>query len=109
MEVTGRGSAWLERVVRDQEVGGSHRLPPTNSFNKLQGLDHQTTLPTAHPVPTLPLRVRAPILRPWRRTQRPTLRQLSLRSRNPLRLVPPLRPLSRSMFAKSAGSHNLRG
>jgi hypothetical protein len=36
---SGRGSAWLERLVRDQEVGGSNPLAPTNSFNNLQGLD----------------------------------------------------------------------
>ena len=38
---SGRGSAWLERLVRDQEVGGSNPLAPTNSFNNLQGLDEQ--------------------------------------------------------------------
>lgn len=27
--VSGRGSAWLERLVRDQEVGGSNPLAPT--------------------------------------------------------------------------------
>ncbi len=27
---SGRGSAWLERLVRDQEVGGSNPLAPTN-------------------------------------------------------------------------------
>ena len=26
----GRGSAWLERLVRDQEVGGSNPLAPTS-------------------------------------------------------------------------------
>ena len=30
--MSGRGSAWLERLVRDQEVGGSNPLAPTNSF-----------------------------------------------------------------------------
>ena len=29
LESTGRGSAWLERLVRDQEVGGSNPLAPT--------------------------------------------------------------------------------
>jgi hypothetical protein len=33
---SGRGSAWLERLVRDQEVGGSNPLAPTNFFNHLQ-------------------------------------------------------------------------
>src|SRR5262249_47752438 len=60
-ESSGAGS----RLVRDQEVGGSNPLAPTNSFNNLQGLDDQTAHPTAHPVPKLLLRVRAPILRPW--------------------------------------------
>jgi hypothetical protein len=27
--LSGRGSAWLERLVRDQEVGGSNPLAPT--------------------------------------------------------------------------------
>src|SRR5215831_9501727 len=30
---SGRGSAWLERLVRDQEVGGSNPLAPTKPFN----------------------------------------------------------------------------
>src|SRR5579864_4005675 len=34
--VSGRGSAWLERLVRDQEVGGSNPLAPTNPSNRLQ-------------------------------------------------------------------------
>ena len=29
LTVSGRGSAWLERLVRDQEVGGSNPLAPT--------------------------------------------------------------------------------
>ena len=29
IELSGRGSAWLERLVRDQEVGGSNPLAPT--------------------------------------------------------------------------------
>src|SRR5262245_20081879 len=33
--LSGRGSAWLERLVRDQEVGGSNPLAPTNLFNKI--------------------------------------------------------------------------
>ena len=33
---SGRGSAWLERLVRDQEVGGSNPLAPTNLFKYLQ-------------------------------------------------------------------------
>src|SRR5579864_3139759 len=32
--MSGRGSAWLERLVRDQEVGGSNPLAPTNLFNQ---------------------------------------------------------------------------
>ncbi len=38
-EDSGRGSAWLERLVRDQEVGGSNPLAPTISpfhFNHLR-------------------------------------------------------------------------
>ena len=33
LKISGRGSAWLERLVRDQEVGGSNPLAPTISFN----------------------------------------------------------------------------
>ena len=33
---SGRGSAWLERLVRDQEVGGSNPLAPTKSLNNLR-------------------------------------------------------------------------
>ena len=32
---SGRGSAWLERLVRDQEVGGSNPLAPTKLLNEL--------------------------------------------------------------------------
>ncbi len=32
---SGRGSAWLERLVRDQEVGGSNPLAPTILFYNL--------------------------------------------------------------------------
>src|SRR4051794_41162540 len=37
---SGRGSAWLERLVRDQEVGGSNPLAPTKSLKDLQVLPH---------------------------------------------------------------------
>jgi hypothetical protein len=30
INASGRGSAWLERFVRDEEVGGSNPLAPTN-------------------------------------------------------------------------------
>ena len=32
---SGRGSAWLERLVRDQEAGGSNPLAPTILFTRL--------------------------------------------------------------------------
>jgi hypothetical protein len=32
---SGRGSAWLERLLREQEVGGSNPLAPTNIFNEI--------------------------------------------------------------------------
>jgi len=35
---SGRGSAWLERLLREQEVGGSNPLAPTNLFNKLDSV-----------------------------------------------------------------------
>ena len=41
---TGDIGAWLslvERLVRDQEAGGSNPLAPTKLFNKLQGLFRQ--------------------------------------------------------------------
>jgi hypothetical protein len=34
--LSGRGSAWLERLVRDQEVGGSNPLAPTTLIPKNQ-------------------------------------------------------------------------
>ena len=46
---SGRGSAWLERLVRDQEAGGSNPLAPTNSFNNLQAVGAKTAHPFAHP------------------------------------------------------------
>ena len=33
--LAGRGSAWLERLVRDQEVGGSNPLAPTIFYKKM--------------------------------------------------------------------------
>ena len=36
---SGRGSAWLERLVRDQEAGGSNPLAPTKLFNILQRVE----------------------------------------------------------------------
>jgi hypothetical protein len=36
---SGRGSAWLERLVRDQEVGGSNPLAPTKHLKHLQALN----------------------------------------------------------------------
>src|SRR5215470_10375765 len=35
---SGRGSAWLERLVRDQEAPGSNPGAPTKSFNNLRGI-----------------------------------------------------------------------
>jgi hypothetical protein len=32
--VTGRGSAWLERLVRDQEVAGSNPVAPIREANR---------------------------------------------------------------------------
>src|ERR1700676_5238911 len=64
--------AWLslvERLVRDQEAGGSNPLAPTNSFNNLQAVAWQTAHPTAHPVAKLLPDSFALILRAWRRTQ----------------------------------------
>jgi hypothetical protein len=34
VQASGRGSAWLERLVRDQEVGGSNPLAPTTFENQ---------------------------------------------------------------------------
>ena len=36
LHLSGRGSAWLERLVRDQEVGGSNPLAPTTFFKDLR-------------------------------------------------------------------------
>jgi hypothetical protein len=32
---SGRGSAWLERLLREQEAGGSNPLAPTNIFKQM--------------------------------------------------------------------------
>jgi hypothetical protein len=40
---SGRGSAWLERLVRDQEVGGSNPLAPT-TLNTLPFIDLRNIL-----------------------------------------------------------------
>src|ERR1700728_4900466 len=69
---TGSIGAWLslvERLVRDQEAGGSNPLAPTISFNNLQVVAGQTAHPTAHPVVKLRPHPFVPILRAWRRTQ----------------------------------------
>jgi hypothetical protein len=42
---SGRGSAWLERLVRDQEVGGSNPLAPTIVFKHLQTPTHKNQGP----------------------------------------------------------------
>ena len=34
-QTSGRGSAWLERLVRDQEVAGSNPVAPTDDFEDL--------------------------------------------------------------------------
>ena len=41
LKESGRGSAWLERLVRDQEVGGSNPLAPTKFLKDLQTPHHQ--------------------------------------------------------------------
>ena len=46
---SGRGSAWLERLVRDQEAGGSNPLAPTNPFNNLEGLTKLNSPPICPP------------------------------------------------------------
>jgi hypothetical protein len=38
-QLSGRSAAWLARLVRDQEVGGSNPLAPTTSF-KIRDLLH---------------------------------------------------------------------
>src|ERR1041385_4897255 len=93
---SGRGSAWLERLVRDQEVGGSNPLAPTNSFNNLQAVAWQTAHPTAHPVAKLLPESFAPILRAWRRTQPRIPPRLPLPPGNPLILARHSPPSSRS-------------
>lgn len=41
---SGRGSAWLERLVRDQEVGGSNPLAPTIlDFDKSAGTNRRSS------------------------------------------------------------------
>jgi hypothetical protein len=43
---SGRGSAWLERLVRDQEVGGSNPLAPTICFSSFDSVVHIPSLLT---------------------------------------------------------------
>ena len=42
--MSGRGSAWLERLVRDQEVGGSNPLAPTTFLKTVKHLQTQLLL-----------------------------------------------------------------
>src|SRR5580698_2945070 len=103
--------AWLslvERLVRDQEAGGSNPLAPTNPFNNLQVLAGQTAHPTAHPVAKLRPHPFVPILRAWRRTQpRIPPRRLLLPTDPPLLALHSL-PSSRSTFATSVARHSQR-
>ena len=46
VSVSGRGSAWLERLVRDQEVGGSNPLAPTKLLIDLQRFPPNTRVQT---------------------------------------------------------------
>ena len=41
---TGRSAAWLARLVRDQEVGGSNPLAPTKNENKQVPISTKTPL-----------------------------------------------------------------
>src|ERR1700681_1916878 len=103
--------AWLslvERLVRDQEAGGSNPLAPTNSFNNLQVVAGQTAHPTAHPIAKLLRDSFAPILRAWRRTQPRIPPRPLLPPANPLILARHSRPSSRSTFATSAAFHSQR-
>ena len=45
LETSGRGSAWLERLVRDQEVGGSNPLAPTTSRSAVVQASDSATAP----------------------------------------------------------------
>src|SRR5215472_2173606 len=98
----------LEIPIRDQEVGGSNPLAPTNSFNNLEAADRQTAHPTAHPVPKLLPNFFAPILRAWRRTQPPTFPLHWPLPNNPLLLLAHLLLSSTSMCATSAVSRSLK-
>src|SRR5215467_6339534 len=44
-------------MVRDQEVGGSNPLAPTNSLNSLRTISGRNAHPCAHPVRKLPVNV----------------------------------------------------
>ena len=52
---SGRGSAWLERLVRDQEVGGSNPLAPTIHFSTFRVIDQIAETPTARGLGRVPL------------------------------------------------------
>ena len=44
LKISGRGSAWLERLVRDQEVGGSNPLAPTTLIDVKRTRLHETRI-----------------------------------------------------------------
>jgi hypothetical protein len=44
------GLACFVILVRDQEVGGSNPLAPTNAFNSLRASDSKTAQPFTHPL-----------------------------------------------------------
>ena len=72
---SGRGSAWLERLVRDQEVGGSNPLAPTKTkyINRFRKFIPVTSGPFAVLAREV-LRLRpGPEVRPWRLPQKPRL------------------------------------
>jgi hypothetical protein len=60
--------AGADRLVRDQEVGGSNPLAPTNLFNSVQASDAKTALPFTIPLGICSIESKVRILRPWRKT-----------------------------------------
>ena len=58
----------MDRLVRDQEVGGSNPLAPTILFNSVQASDAKTALPFTLPLGICSIESKVRILRPWRKT-----------------------------------------
>ena len=95
--LSGRGSAWLERLVRDQEVGGSNPLAPTTFLKSIPSL-----CPTGHTCEFLRRRRRIPGRQFNRRSSMLTLLPRGL-TNGRIKRRPGGRPRKRNGLASRAG------